>query len=51
MQSESMDKLLKTSRDVPGVMEYLADKAGVEFACPVDQVGFNGNAGKRLIAL
>jgi len=50
MQSESMDKLLKTSRDVPGVIEYLADKAGVELVGPVEPVGLNGVGEKWLNA-
>lgn len=51
MQSESMDKLLSAARDVPGAIEYLAEKAGIELTNSVEQVEFNGNGEKWLNAI
>lgn len=51
MQSEPMDKLLRTARDVPGAIEYLARNAGIELTRTVETAGFNGNGERWLNAI
>lgn len=38
MQSESMDKLLRTARNVPGAIDYLAQVSGVKLARGTEEV-------------